>query len=34
VDIAFNAARNDFGLTMVSLGKLNQRRNQQLLALH
>jgi uncharacterized protein YdiU (UPF0061 family) len=34
VDIALHPARDDFALAMVAFGKLDQRRNQQRLALH
>jgi len=34
VDIAFHPARDDFCITVVALGKLDQRRNKQRLALH
>jgi hypothetical protein len=34
VNITLNAARDDLGLAVVTFGKFDQRRNQQLLALH
>ena len=34
VNIAFDAARNDFSVTVVALCEFDQRRDQQVLALH
>ena len=34
MDVALDPARNDFGVAMVALGELDQRRDQQRLALH
>jgi hypothetical protein len=34
VNVAFNPARDDFGVAMVALGKIDQGGNQQRLALH
>jgi hypothetical protein len=34
MNVAFNPARHDFTFAMVAFGKLDQRRDQQLVVLH